>query len=54
VGLPSFFTLKGYVFEIFASFFEKSLPKIWWNQKMVVPLQPQIRNDAYGNALKPS
>ena len=30
-------------------FFEKSCPKIWWNQKNVVPLHPQFRNDAYAN-----
>ena len=30
-------------------FFEKSCPKIWWNQKIVVPLHPQFRNDAYAN-----
>lgn len=30
-------------------FFEKSCLKIWWNQKNVVPLHPQFRNDAYAN-----
>ena len=27
-------------------FLKKVTEKIWWNQKNVVPLQPQIRNDA--------
>ena len=38
--------LKTLVFELFSSFFEKSLQKVWWFQKYSVPLHPQIRNDA--------
>ena len=33
-------------FDVFSSFFEKSRQKVCWNQKYLVPLQPQNQNDA--------